>query len=60
MEAGEGLFPLSSGFNSALLGYHIGKLLRGESYFGQDACFTFTVLDGKLKCLRDGALVRLL
>ena len=30
MEAGEGLFPLSSGFNSALLGYHIAKLLRGE------------------------------
>ena len=30
MEAGEGLFPLSSGFDSALLGYHITKLLRGE------------------------------
>ena len=29
MEAGEGLFPLSSGFNSALLGYHIAKLLWG-------------------------------
>ena len=30
MEAGEGLFPLSSGFNSALLGYRIAKLLQGE------------------------------
>ena len=30
MEAGEGLFPLSSGFDSALLGYHIAKLLQGE------------------------------
>ena len=30
MEAGEGLFPLSSGFNSALLGYHIAKLLQGK------------------------------
>ena len=28
MEAGEGSFPLSSGFDSALLGYHIAKLLR--------------------------------
>ena len=30
MEAGEGLFPLSSGFYSALLRYHIAKLLWGE------------------------------
>ena len=30
MKAGEGLFPLSSGFNSALLGYHIAKLLWGK------------------------------
>ena len=56
MEAGEGLFPLSSGFNSALLGYHIAKLLRGNfSYFGQDACFTSTVMDEKPRCLSDGA-----
>ena len=33
MEAGEGLFPLSSGFNSALLGYHIAKLLRGKLFW---------------------------
>ena len=32
MEAGEGLFPLSSRFNSALLGYHTAKLLRERSY----------------------------
>ena len=30
MEAGEGLFPLSSGFDSALLEYHIAKLLPGK------------------------------
>ena len=30
MEAGEGLFPLFSGFNSALLGYHIAKLLQAK------------------------------
>ena len=29
-EAGEGFFPLSSGLNSALLGYHTAKLLREE------------------------------
>ena len=31
-----------------------------ESYFGQYACFTSTVMDGKLRCLGDGAMVRLL
>ena len=35
MEAGEGLSPLSSGFNSALLGYHIAKLLRGKLFWSR-------------------------
>ena len=32
----------------------------GGSYFGQDACFTSTVMDEKLRRLSDGAMIRLL
>ena len=40
--------------DTTLLNYCRGKL------FGRDACFTSTVLDEKLRCLSDGAMIRLL
>ena len=48
MERGEGLFLLSSGFNSTLSEYHNAKFYRERNFLALDACFTSTVKDGKV------------
>ena len=60
MEAGEGLFLLSSGFNSALLGYHIAKLLQGKVILVKMLVSLPLSWMENLGVLSDGAMVRLL